>query len=262
MSWKAAIYLAGLAPVVAQTTELPAVSFKMSCSQLVLDRIDPLVDPGIVGSPHLHQIVGGSSFNATMSPAEDPAAKSSCTTCTFVDDFSNYWTGVMYFQARNGSYMRVRQLGSLFHDEARDGGITVYYFSPSTRAQKVKIRAFAPGFRMRTGHPNTRALPPHLVGKEAELMNGITYTCLQRNDTRYTHLSYGFPEDPCPQGILTTLPFPTCWDGKNLDSPDHSSHVAFPVEGAGYLGAGICPGSHPINIPQVVLEIRWDTRPF
>ncbi len=28
------------------------------------------------------------------------------------------------------------------------------------------------------------------------------------------------PKQPCPAGILANLRFPTCWDGKNLDSPD------------------------------------------
>jgi hypothetical protein len=32
---------------------------RFPCSQLVLDRLDPLVDPGKIPTPHLHQIVGG-----------------------------------------------------------------------------------------------------------------------------------------------------------------------------------------------------------
>lgn len=34
---------------------------RFACSQLVVDRIDPLVNPGMVPSPHLHQIIGGVS---------------------------------------------------------------------------------------------------------------------------------------------------------------------------------------------------------
>lgn len=34
---------------------------RFSCSQLVVDRIDPLVNPGMAPSPHLHQIIGGVS---------------------------------------------------------------------------------------------------------------------------------------------------------------------------------------------------------
>jgi hypothetical protein len=32
---------------------------RFGCSQLVVQRLDPLVNPGLVPSPHLHQIVGG-----------------------------------------------------------------------------------------------------------------------------------------------------------------------------------------------------------
>jgi len=32
---------------------------RFPCAQLVVDRRDPLVNPGQVPSPHLHQIVGG-----------------------------------------------------------------------------------------------------------------------------------------------------------------------------------------------------------
>lgn len=34
---------------------------RFSCSKLVIDRLDPLVNPGLIPSPHLHQIVGGVS---------------------------------------------------------------------------------------------------------------------------------------------------------------------------------------------------------
>lgn len=60
---------------------------RFQCSQLVFDRIDPLVQPGVLPSTHLHQIVGGNSFNASMPALDlDPAVKSTCTTCDFSDD--------------------------------------------------------------------------------------------------------------------------------------------------------------------------------
>ena len=33
------------------------------------------------------------------------------------------------------------------------------------------------------------------------------------------------PKAQCKGGIRSNLLFPTCWDGVNLDSPDHKSHV-------------------------------------
>jgi len=39
---------------------------RFACSQLVIERTDPLVNPGMNPSTHVHQIVGGNSFNVTV----------------------------------------------------------------------------------------------------------------------------------------------------------------------------------------------------
>ena len=112
-----------------------------SLLQLVVERLDPLINPGVVGTPHLHQIVGGNSFNASMTPGEfDPAAKSTCTSCTFAEDFSNYWTASLYFRAPNGTFKRVPQYVNL--GLGGKGGMTVYYIPPYDG--KTKVTAFAP----------------------------------------------------------------------------------------------------------------------
>lgn len=69
---------------------------RFGCATLTVQRLDPLVEPGAVPSAHLHQIIGGNGFNATMDPKTDVAERATCTTCTFSEDFSNYWTAVMY----------------------------------------------------------------------------------------------------------------------------------------------------------------------
>ena len=96
-----------------------AAMMRFQCSQLVIERLDPLVNPGELQSPHLHQIVGGNSFNASMTPGDyDPSVESGCTTCSFAEDFSNYWTANIYFRAKNGSYKRVPQMVNLGLDGA------------------------------------------------------------------------------------------------------------------------------------------------
>ncbi len=42
-----------------------------------------------------------------MDPKNDIPSLASCTTCTFSEDFSNYWTAVMFYKSRNGTYKRV-----------------------------------------------------------------------------------------------------------------------------------------------------------
>lgn len=119
-----------------------AAMLRFECSQLVIERTDPLVEPGRVQSSHNHQIVGGNSFNVTMAPVEyDPSVESTCTSCTFSEDFSNYWTANLYFRARNGTFKRVPQMLNLGL-EGGVGGITVYYIPPYDG--KTTVTAFKP----------------------------------------------------------------------------------------------------------------------
>jgi hypothetical protein len=79
----------------------------------------------------------------------------------------------------------------------------------------------------------------------------------------------------CEGGIRTQVTFPTCWDGVNLDSPDHQSHVAYaeipyepyvaPLATHPYTPEqqrGKCPEGFPIMLPQVMYEVMFDTTPF
>ncbi|GAB1317450.1 hypothetical protein MFIFM68171_07660 [Madurella fahalii] len=225
---------------------------RFSCSQLVVERLDPLVNPGIAPSPHLHQIVGGNAFNTTMDPSQPPPSRATCTTCTFADDFSNYWTAVLYFRARNGSYHRVPQKPNVGFEQAK-GGMTIYY-TPYFGNTRSTVTAFKPGFRMLIGQQHYR------TREEASRFRQLTYTCLQNMLTR-TGETLDMPKQPCPAGIMSNVRFPTCWDGKNLDSPDHMSHVAYPSSGT-FERNGPCPSTHPVKIPQLFFEVIWDTTRF
>jgi hypothetical protein len=80
--------LALLGVAQAQNASRGGEMMRFACSQLTVERLDPLVNPGLIGSPHTHQIVGGNSFTADMRPGEhDLVAQSTCTSCTFSEDF-------------------------------------------------------------------------------------------------------------------------------------------------------------------------------
>ncbi|KAI1342160.1 hypothetical protein F5Y15DRAFT_430594 [Xylariaceae sp. FL0016] len=257
MHWKiSSLSLAALAPLVAAQQMI-----RFGCSQLVIERLDPLVNPGAMVSPHVHQVVGGNSFNASMDPAaHDLVADSTCTSCTFSEDFSNYWTAVMYFRAANGTYKRVPQFANI--GLRADGGITVYYIPPYDG--KTKVTAFKPGFRMLVGDAGLR---------ESEgMQRQLCHRCYESPDNAGVAVLSGgapctgadtqsLPAGKCNGGIRTTITFPTCWDGKNVDSPDHKSHVAYPAEGT-FESVGACPATHPVRLPQVMYEVMWDTSQF
>ncbi|KAH7138617.1 hypothetical protein B0J11DRAFT_555322 [Dendryphion nanum] len=234
-----------------------AAMMRFQCSQLVFDRIDPLVQPGMAPSGHLHQIVGGNSFNASMEPIKyDPSTKSSCTTCDFSEDFSNYWTANLYFKARNGSFKRVPQMVNLGL-QGREG-VTIYYIPPYDG--KTKVTAFPKGFRMLVGDAGLR----QKAGQQKQLCHRCFSNMKQDpfggapctgEDT------FDLPKKQCGGGIRTTITFPTCWDGKNTDSPNHKEHVAYPSSGS-FESTGPCPASHPVRLPQLMYEVMWDTTVF
>ena len=69
--------------------------------------------------------------------------------------------------------------------------------------------------------------------------------------------------------ISTDLIPSSCWDGKNLDSPNHMDHLAHPTDHPASFAVvgGTCPSTHPVKIPQVHYEVRnigagllWDAR--
>ncbi|KAJ3535585.1 hypothetical protein NMY22_g6420 [Coprinellus aureogranulatus] len=227
---------------------------RFACSQLVIERFDPLVTPGIV-SPHLHQIVGGNAFNLSMDPSLDLPSLSTCTTCTFTEDFSNYWTAVLFFRHANGTFERVPQIPEQMIGPAR-GGITVYYSQPQGGG---KVTAFKKGFRMIVGDPMLRSL-----NSSSPETASLNYRCLAADDSNGGPVaapgtsSKGLDfEDwsKCEGGIRSEITFPNCWDGVRLDMEDHKSHMA-------YGRGGKCPSTHPVAVPSIFLEIVWDTTKF
>ncbi|EEB96044.1 hypothetical protein MPER_04889, partial [Moniliophthora perniciosa FA553] len=55
-------------------------------------------------SAHVHQVVGGNSFDFEMTADHDLQA-STCSTCSIKENKSNYWTPNLYFQSpKNGRF--------------------------------------------------------------------------------------------------------------------------------------------------------------
>jgi hypothetical protein len=64
---------------------------------------------------------------------------------------SNYWTAVLYFRARNGTYKMVKRKGNVNFEQS-NGGTTVYYIPINGNgAAKGAVTAFKKGFRMIVG---------------------------------------------------------------------------------------------------------------
>jgi hypothetical protein len=128
---------------------LAQAGLRFPCSTLTFQRLDPAAQPGSFPSAHVHHIVGGNAFNATMEG--DVGARATCTTCQMADDFSNYWTATLYFKhPTNGSYHRVTPIPVqplLGGSDGAKGGLTVYYTQFDLSRDNLKqqsIKAFPP----------------------------------------------------------------------------------------------------------------------
>lgn len=228
-------------------------ALRFGCSTSSIQRLDPLVEPGKLPSAHIHQIVGGNAFNATMD--KDPSTIATCTTCTFSEDFSNYWTASMFFKHENGSYKRVPIMPNAALPSGIIGGMTIYYTQQDFNSNgNQKITAFPKGFRMTVGSPVTDSLDA------AKKHVGLRFVCLTDKNTRFPELP-DFPPKACKGGIMTVHHFPSCWNGKDVDSPDHQSHM-FNTQNEAFTNARPCPASHPVRMPQVAYETLWDTAQF
>lgn len=132
----------------------------------------------------------------------------------------------------------------------------MYYVSPG----KGKTTAFKPGFRMLVGDATNRVSKNMKMQTCFRCYSGPNFGGDNAAPCADAKLdTEGFPKNPCPGGIRSNILYPTCWDGVNLDSPDHKSHVAYPKNGAApFSGTSIpgdCPSTHPVKIPQVMLEV-------
>jgi Domain of unknown function (DUF1996)/WSC domain len=115
-----------------------------------------------------------------------------------------------------------------------------------------KLTAFPAGLRMVAGDPMKRS-----YGNDLESA-AISYACLNFNGPA-TPETNAFPTSKCASGLRAQVFFPSCWDGKNLDSPDHKSHMSYPVNSHAF---GSCPPSHPVHFISLFYEVLFSTGEF
>jgi len=217
-------------------------------------RADSIVNPGTY-SGHVHKVFGGNHFSASTTsrtPAQSFSVtkSASCTTCSIKTvDNTNYWTSDLYYRWSNGTYSLVPT-----------SGLTVYYLSRGgyTGANKTNPnwQPIPKGLRMIAGDPSRRTFNQSSMADQA-----ISYVCLNYNGGAFPESNdwSGLAKYSCKDGLRAQVFFPMCWDGKNLDSPDHRSHMSYPVNG---YNAGDCPNSHPVRLPAVFFEHLYSLKGF
>jgi hypothetical protein len=183
------------------------------------------------GAHHTHEYVGNTSTNADST---DESLAAAGTTCRAGDPSTYYWP-VLRLTDRTG------------HDEHEPGGGVHGNTGEVLPPADVDV-TFA-------GSPVSRvvAMPRFLrmiTGDPAALNTGrgrARWSCTGFED-RHTDR---YP-DCAPGGkVLRTFEFPSCWDGRNTDSPSHRAHVEFPAAN------GVCrTGTFPV--PKLRVRVAYD----
>jgi len=240
-----AIFIALILSVVSLVSCIDGDTFTVNCVPLTIQRSDPIIQPGIASS-HVHSVIGGNAFQRTMGPMD--ANKADSTTCDKAIDHSNYWVPSMYHQRADKMWELVPWRGSAVYYQKR-----ACDFVPGARAcNKTFVPlAFPDGFRMVAGDPLRRTQNNSDLAQKA-----VHIMCIYDGGS----MQYdGFPPRKC-NTLRSEVYFPSCWDGKNLDSADHKTHVSYP--GVGNYNGGVFPESHPVALLSIFYEFFFETSTF
>jgi hypothetical protein len=194
-------------------------SFSTPCGYSHSASDDPIVHPGHGGVSHRHDFFGATSTDAG-SDAESLLAGD--TTCRSVADRSAYWAPSLLAGGQ----------------PVAPTGLLAYYRVP-VGADARQVEAPPNGLEMIAGDGSARdAQDPGVVRWQCGFMPEVS----------------AVPQR-CPVGmdLRLFLTFDPCWNGDDLASSGHRSHLAPLGDG------GTCPESHPVLIPQLMLELRYNT---
>jgi Domain of unknown function (DUF1996) len=175
-------------------------------------RDDPITNPGVSGgASHRHDFAGNVSTDAFSTEASMRAAD---TNCQDRDDTAGYWAPTLYSHGRAVHPDRLHS-----------------YYRWGNLRDVASIQPPPAGLRVIAGDAGATAPQPTSV---------IGWNCGVQGQRQYDH------PISCSAGqkIVLHVFFPNCWDGVNLDSPDHRSHMA-------YSERGVCPASHPVAVPRL-----------
>jgi hypothetical protein len=181
---------------------------------------DPIIFPNLPGASHLHTFMGNTTTNARSTL---PSLQAGGTSCITPGDKTGYWMPTVL-----GGDTPVQPVGRQ----------VIYYKSGVIDYRSV--RPSPPGLRYVVGSPvatqdEFRHAPGAVEGWEC-------------GDSAF---NWDFPAN-CPAGTQLNIRYqaPSCWDGRHLDTPDHKSHMAYPV-------LGVCPASHPVAVPMIEFKMAF-----
>jgi len=185
------------------------------------------------GAQHVHDYVGNLSTDAD---SDDDSLHAAGTTCDR-DNKSTFFWPVLRATDQDGD------------DADSDGGGKDGNFGKILRPRTADLRFL--------GNPRNKvvAMPDDLqiiMGDAKAKTNGDKNAKAQWTCTGFENrITDKYPLCPSSSRLVRILDFPSCWDGENLDSADHRSHVLFPDDD------GTCRDDFKV-IPQLRVTLTFD----
>jgi len=235
--------------------------FRINCDFAHSSYDDPIVYPGQNDAAHLHRFYGNTivNENTTMSSIYTEG-ESTCQGNLL--NLSSYWvpallapvydqiTGDRELDGNGDPAWQVVPAVVGNDDEAHE----VFYYSAGVD-DLASIQPLPPGLRMIAGVATTQP------GEEQDSAIARWHCqTWESDDASNPQFSPSIPECQEPDRVRMDLFFPSCWDGVNLDSTDHRSHMAYPVNDGGPEGTR-CPASHPVPVVRVSYHYAFGVLP-
>ena len=196
-----------------------------------------VTSPGVSnGAHHTHDYVGNLS---TDSFSTDESLAAAGTTCQQGDLSTYFWPSI-------------RRIDSVGTDGDAPGG-----GAEGNVGQILVPTSVTVEYR---GNPQSPvvAMPRFLrmiTGDATAGTSGPAKARAQWSCTGFTdRVTTSYPLCPDGRGVQRVLDFPNCWDGKNTDSPNHRTHVVFP------LATGGCAAGTQA-VPQLRITLTYDVPP-
>jgi hypothetical protein len=203
--------------------------------------------PGQPGRSHLHQFYGNTAANGNST--YNSLRTTGQSTCMSPLNRSAYWMPALLDGKGN---------------VVRPDYVAIYYKrwpknSSNCTSQGIHCIPLPNGLRFIFGRDMTNLSAPPT--------GDFHFVCMTAsgsyppNGSGPNNDGLGYPDMEgalavCSPGLVlgAVIMAPSCWDGKNLDSTNHRSHVSYQLR----TGSGLtCPSNYPYAIPRFTLGARW-----
>ncbi|GHE66509.1 hypothetical protein GCM10018785_39140 [Streptomyces longispororuber] len=200
-----------------------------------------IVAPGVSnGAHHMHDYVGNQETDAFSSDRELAGGRTSCRN---QGDKSTYYWPVLRLQN-----------GTDEDDADADGGGRDKNVGEIQTPEQVTLEFVGSPVGKVTAMPRFLRV---ITGDAKAFTNGDANANASWSCTGFENRQLKDKYPICPEGseVVRTFAFQSCWDGRNTDSANHRTHVAFADP-----RSGRCPRGFRA-IPQLVQRVVYDVPP-